>query len=82
MYDRVAVSHQPEVMNVLQAGVTLTMEEVQTLVFRLPPPEFVWLADRMTERAETFEMMCLAETGFAEWNEPGEDIYDHLADEN
>ncbi|MEA3338945.1 MAG: hypothetical protein U9R15_03170 [Chloroflexota bacterium] len=63
----------------LQAGVTLTVEEVQALVFRLPPLEFIWLADRMTERAETFEMMCLADTGFAEWNEPGEDVYDHLA---
>ena len=82
MYDRVAVSRQPEVMNTLQAGVTLTVEEVQTLVFRLPPLEFVWLADRMTEQAETFGMMCLAETGFAEWNEPGEDIYDHFADGN
>ena len=82
MYDRVAVSRQPEVMNTLQASVTLTVEEVQTLVFRLPPLEFVWLADRMIERAETFGMMCLAETGFAEWNEPGENIYDHPLREN
>ena len=58
-----------------QVGVTLTLEEIQTLVFRLPPLEFAWLADRMRERAETFEMMRLAETGFAEWNEPGENIY-------
>lgn len=57
----------------LQADVTLTVEEIQALVFRLPPPEFVWLADRMRERAET---------GFAEWNEPGENIYDHPLREN
>jgi len=69
-------------MDIPQAGVTLTLEEIQTLVFRLPPLEFAWLADRMGERAETFEMMRLAETGFAEWNEPGEDIYDYLADES
>lgn len=65
-----------------QTGVTMTMEEIKTLVFRLPPLEFVQLVDEMEERAETFEMMRLAETGFAEWNEPGEDIYDHLADES
>ena len=59
-----------------QTGVTLTMEEIKTLIFRLPPLEFIQLADEMRERAETFEMMWLAETGFAEWNEPGEDIYD------
>ena len=64
-----------------QRGVTLTMEEIKTFVFRLPPLEFVQLADEMRGRAETFEMMRLAETGFAEWNEPGEDIYEHLADQ-
>ena len=69
-------------MDMPQVDVTLTLEEIQALVFRLPPLEFAWLADRMRERAETFEMMRLAETGFAEWNEPGEDIYDHLADES
>ena len=71
-----------EVINMQQTGVTLTVDEIKTLVFRLPPLEFVQLADEIEERAETFEMMCLAETGFAEWNEPGEDIYDHIADES
>ncbi len=71
-----------EVIDMEQTGVTMTMEEIKTLVFRLPPLEFIRLADEMRGRAETFEMMCLAETGFAEWNEPGEDIYDYLADES
>ena len=77
-----------EVIDMEQTGVTMTMEEIKTLVFRLPPLEFVQLSDEMGERAETFEMMRLAETGFAEWNEPGEDIYNllpatgHLADES
>ena len=65
-----------------QTGVTLTMEEIKTFVFRLPPLEFLELANEMRGRAETFEMMRLAETGFAEWSEPGEDIYDHLADQS
>lgn len=63
-----------------QTGVVLTTEEIKTFVFRLPPLEFIQLADEMDDRAETFEMMRLAESGFAEWNEPGEDVYDHVAD--
>jgi hypothetical protein len=65
-----------------ETGVTLTMEEIRSFVYRLPPSQFIRLADEMRERAETLEMTQLAETGFAEWNEPGEDIYDHLADES
>jgi hypothetical protein len=58
-----------------QTGVTLTVEEVKSFVFRLPSPEFIQLADEIRERAETMEMTRLAETGFAEWDEPGEGIY-------
>ena len=65
-----------------QTGVTLTMEEIKAFVFRLAPLEFVQLADEMRERADTFELMCLAETGFAEWNETSEDIDDYPANEN
>jgi hypothetical protein len=64
-----------------QTGVTITMEEIKNLVFRLPPLAFVQLADEMRERAETFEMMSLAETGFAEWHAPGDVISDHGAEE-
>ncbi len=64
-----------------QTGVTLTVEEIKNFVYRLPLLEFIELADEMEEHAETLTMMRLAESGFAEWNEPGEDIYDHLADE-
>jgi hypothetical protein len=63
-----------------QTGVILTREEIKTFVFRLPPLEFIQLANEMAARAETFEMMRLAETGLAEWNEPGEDIYDYGTD--
>ena len=54
----------------------LTVEEIRRLIFQLPPLDFIRLADEIQERAETFQMMSLAESGFAEWNEPGEDIYD------
>ena len=37
---------------------------------------FLKLVDAIEERAETMTMMSLSETGFHEWNEEGEDIYD------
>ena len=54
----------------------LSPKRVKELVFQLPPSEFLSLASEVTERAETLAMMQVAESGFAEWNEPGEDIYD------
>jgi hypothetical protein len=63
-----------------QVTLELTVEEVRNLVFQLPPLDFIRLADEIQERAETFQMMSLAESGFAEWNESGEDIYDLKAE--
>jgi acyl-CoA reductase-like NAD-dependent aldehyde dehydrogenase len=37
------------------------------------------IAEEIEERAETIGMMQLSETGFEEWNGPGEDIYDACA---
>jgi len=34
-----------EVIDMKQTDVTMTMEEIKTLVFRLPPLEFVQLVD-------------------------------------
>ncbi len=56
--------------------VDLSMEEIKSLLFQLPPKDFLSLADVIEERAETLAMMQLAETGFQEWNEEGEDLYD------
>jgi hypothetical protein len=53
----------------------LDVEDVERLVFQLPPAEFLKLAEAIEERAETVAMMRLAETGFTEWEEE-EDIYD------
>ncbi len=63
------------VQDVNQTGVILTVNELQQLVFRLPPAEFLWLANKIQKHAETFEIMELAEAGFAEWDDPEEDIY-------
>jgi hypothetical protein len=59
-----------------QLTLDVSMDEIKTLIFRLPTEELLTLADAIEERAETVAMMRLAETGFQEWNEQGEDIYD------
>ena len=55
------------------------VEQIKALAFQLTPTELIALAEAIQERAETLGMMKLAETGFAEWNEEGEDIYDRPA---
>jgi hypothetical protein len=59
-----------------QITLDVDLEEIKELVLQLPPQQLLALIDAMEERAETIGMMVLAETGFAEWNEEGEDIYD------
>lgn len=57
----------------------ISLQEIKALIFQLPAPEFLSLADAVEERSETIAMMKLSETGFQEWNEVGEDIYDGQA---
>jgi hypothetical protein len=59
--------------------VDLSTEEIKNMVFQLPAQEFLVLVDAIEERAEAIAMMRLSETGFQEWNEDGEDIYDAKA---
>ena len=59
-----------------QLKVNFDVNQIRELVFQLPPTDFIQLAWEIEEQLETFEMMQLAEDGFADWNEPGEDIYD------
>lgn len=54
----------------------MSVDEIRELIFQLPPKELLRIAEEIEDRAETIAMMQLAETGFQEWNEPGEDIYD------
>jgi hypothetical protein len=54
----------------------MTLEEIREIIFQLPSADFLALVDAIQDRADTVAMMQLAETGFAEWNEPGVDIYD------
>jgi len=62
-----------------QVTVDVSVEDIKAMIFQLPIQELMMLVDAIEERAETVAMMQLAETGFQEWNEEGEDIYDAKA---
>ncbi|TVP61260.1 MAG: hypothetical protein EA343_14755 [Nodularia sp. (in: Bacteria)] len=55
--------------------ITPSMEEIKIMIFQLPVEELITLISEIEERLETVTMMQLAETGFQEWNDPEEDIY-------
>jgi len=57
----------------------VTVEEIKSLILRLPAQELPTLADAIEERVETIAMMQLAETGFREWLHEEEGIYDAKA---
>jgi len=52
-----------------------SIEEIKGMIFQLPVEELVALMAEIEERLESVTMMQLAETGFNEWNDPEEDIY-------
>lgn len=52
------------------------VEEIKAMIFQLSALELVALMVDIEQRVETVTMMQLAETGFQEWNDPQEDIYD------
>ena len=54
---------------------TLTLEEIKTLVYQLPLSEQISLLEDLEDKLEALTLMKLAETGFPEWNDPEEDIY-------
>lgn len=53
-----------------------TIEEIKQIIFQLPIQEQIILKEELEERLETIEMMQLSETGFSEWNDEEEDIYE------
>ena len=53
-----------------------TLEEIKYTIFQLPIQEQIALVGDLEEKLETLLMMQLAETGFSEWNDESEDIYD------
>lgn len=53
-----------------------TLEEIKHTIFQLPIQEQTTLMEDFEEKLETLQMMQLAETGFTEWNDESEDIYE------
>ncbi len=54
----------------------LTAEEIKGMILQLPLQDLLRLMEALEERAHTLGMMQVAETGFREWEGPGEDLYD------
>lgn len=59
-----------------QLTLDMSTEEIKALILQLPPKELLEIAAEIEARAQTIEMMQLAETAFEEWNDAGEEIYD------
>lgn len=57
---------------------SLTLEEIKEIIFQLPIKAQITLIEDLEERLSTIQMMQLAETGFQEWHEEEEDIYDNI----
>jgi len=53
----------------------ISLEEIKSILFQLPERELVALVNDLEERLQTTAMMHLAETGFQEWEDEAEDIY-------
>ncbi len=68
--------HEKEMLKMPQMTLNVSVDDVKRLVFELPAEEFLSLAEAIEDRAETVGMMRLAETGFREWDDEGENIYD------
>lgn len=50
-------------------------EEIKAMILQFPVEEINELIAEIRKVLEIREFMKLAETGFAEWNDPEEDIY-------
>ncbi|MCU0516727.1 MAG: hypothetical protein MUC60_07625 [Oscillatoria sp. Prado101] len=53
-----------------------SVEEIKAMILQLPVRELAALMAEIEERLETVKMMEWHQTGFQEWNDPEEDIYD------
>jgi len=57
----------------------VTKEKIKSMILQLPVEEINQLIHEITETIETKDLVKLAETGFQEWNDPEEDIYNNEA---
>jgi hypothetical protein len=59
-----------------QTSTPPTLEAVKQLAFQLSPTDLIALLNDIQGRLYTTEMMQIAESGFQEWYDPEEDVYD------
>jgi signal transduction histidine kinase len=52
-----------------------TLEELRAAIFQLSPQDLITLHEEIEEKLQTAGMMHLAESGFQEWNDEEEDLY-------
>jgi HEPN domain-containing protein len=52
------------------------IEDLKNLISQLSQKDLLTLLADIQEQLQTFEMMSIAESGFQEWNDPEEEIYD------
>ena len=53
----------------------IKQEEIKAMILQFPVEEINELIAEIRKASEIAEFMKLAETGFTEWNDPEEDIY-------
>jgi queuine/archaeosine tRNA-ribosyltransferase len=56
-------------------NMTTKLAEIKEMIFQLPPEEINQLMEEIREAIATKNFMKLAETGFKEWDDSEEDIY-------
>jgi hypothetical protein len=56
-----------------------TLEDIKTLIAQLPLQQQLILLEDLEEQYDSLAFMKVAETGFTEWNDPEEDIYNDEA---
>lgn len=54
----------------------VSFEELKTIILQLPVENLMELSREIEERLETVGIMQVAESGFQEWDDEEEDIYD------
>jgi len=59
-----------------KVSLEIPTDTIKELLAQLPPADLQAIFRSLRERLETFQMMKLAESGFAEWDQE-EDLYAH-----
>jgi hypothetical protein len=61
--------------NMMQLTSPPTLQELRAAIMELSPQDLMILHEEIEEKLQTAGMMKLAESGFQEWNDEEEDIY-------